>query len=640
MRKHILVIFALVAFLTPAVFLRAQQAAPVRPGSLRGVVVREGTSDPIRDVQITLGQRTPIARGLQAALDRATAGTSSVLIEAMLGGIAAAQNLAGPSGQPSYSAVTDANGRFTIEGIAPGDYPMVAQREGYFASSLVSPPPALVHANTTIRSEQTSEVRLTMIPGAAVSGRVVGPDGAPLVGASVEVLRRAYENGVLTLKVANQNQSDDRGAFRLHQLAPDEYFVAVHPRRAGGLLPMRTYYPSAIDLASAIPITLKSGDDIPALTIQVRTAAGAKISGRVVSLLPAPGAIPDIAANFIATGGTSASLMLLPRDRATPVDNTLNGVQRVSMLTPNNGSFEISNVPPGQYDLYASLPDPKGYGPAAPPGQAQQPLAYGRVSFVVSGSDISGVTVEVRSGVDVPGKVVVDGKPTSAGMRLSLQAIDSAANLQVFNQVGQFQPQIAADGSFVIPAVPEAIYRLQAGTLTTADEVNEVFAQDRRARRGRGAITGNAAPLPPPLPRDAYIADVRHGGVSVYDDGVHIGTGTIGPLEVLVRTNGGAVSGTLVGTNQQPVGATAVVLIPPANRRGNLALYKTALTNTQGVFTIRGVAPGQYKLFAWDNISALAHENPDFVKRYENRGVTVTAEAGVTVYQTVRLISR
>jgi len=32
--------------------------------------------------------------------------------------------------------------------------------------------------------------------------------------------------------------------------------------------------------------------------------------------------------------------------------------------------------------------------------------------------------------------------------------------------------------------------------------------------------------------------------------------------------------------------------------------------------------PGPYKLFAWESIPSGAHQNPDFMKAYEDRGVS------------------
>jgi hypothetical protein len=54
---------------------------------------------------------------------------------------------------------------------------------------------------------------------------------------------------------------------------------------------------------------------------------------------------------------------------------------------------------------------------------------------------------------------------------------------------------------------------------------------------------------------------------------------------------------------------------------------------TTGQFTLTAVAPGSYKIFAWENI-------PSGAEKYESRGKLVTAGAGATIANlTVALIS-
>ena len=86
-----------------------------------------------------------------------------------------------------------------------------------------------------------------------------------------------------------------------------------------------------------------------------------------------------------------------------------------------------------------------------------------------------------------------------------------------------------------------------------------------------------------------------------------------------------------------PLG-TMVVLIPPEERRQNLALYRTALTNAQGAFTLTGVPPGPYKLFAWESIPGGAHQNAAFLRSHEDKGAAVLVLAGAAISQAVTLI--
>jgi Carboxypeptidase regulatory-like domain len=74
-----------------------------------------------------------------------------------------------------------------------------------------------------------------------------------------------------------------------------------------------------------------------------------------------------------------------------------------------------------------------------------------------------------------------------------------------------------------------------------------------------------------------------------------------------------------------------VVVVPPPDRRQNRALYRTATTDATGSFAIRSLAPGNYKVFAWQNVTNGAYYNPRFLEKYEDRGQPVNLDSRATV---------
>jgi len=66
------------------------------------------------------------------------------------------------------------------------------------------------------------------------------------------------------------------------------------------------------------------------------------------------------------------------------------------------------------------------------------------------------------------------------------------------------------------------------------------------------------------------------------------------------------------------------VLAPEGPRRDQRAFFKMANSDAQGHFTIKGIAPGDYKLFAWNQSNDPDYEDPEFLKPYENQGEAVT----------------
>jgi hypothetical protein len=67
------------------------------------------------------------------------------------------------------------------------------------------------------------------------------------------------------------------------------------------------------------------------------------------------------------------------------------------------------------------------------------------------------------------------------------------------------------------------------------------------------------------------------------------------------------------------------------SRLENRALYATATTDASGRFTFRGVAPGDYRLFAMESAPPNAYQNLGFIRKHESRGKSVHVTQGSTV---------
>jgi hypothetical protein len=130
-----------------------------------------------------------------------------------------------------------------------------------------------------------------------------------------------------------------------------------------------------------------------------------------------------------------------------------------------------------------------------------------------------------------------------------------------------------------------------------------------------------------------YVADIRQGGRSILNDSKVSVDGAALPLEVEMRSGGGALLGTVRGAaNGLP---RIVTLIPQPPRRQGLSLYVSASVFPDGSFTFSSVAPGQYQLFAWISQAGRPYYNEQFLAPYESRGrvVTVTESGHVSGIQ-------
>jgi hypothetical protein len=67
-------------------------------------------------------------------------------------------------------------------------------------------------------------------------------------------------------------------------------------------------------------------------------------------------------------------------------------------------------------------------------------------------------------------------------------------------------------------------------------------------------------------------------------------------------------------------------------------LYRVASTDASGHVRIDGVAPGEYKVFAWDDVKPGAWQYPDFLRLHEDRGTPVRIREGSAEKIDLRLI--
>ena len=68
------------------------------------------------------------------------------------------------------------------------------------------------------------------------------------------------------------------------------------------------------------------------------------------------------------------------------------------------------------------------------------------------------------------------------------------------------------------------------------------------------------------------------------------------------------------------------------------ALYRNEFTDQEGRFTFRGITPGDYRIFAWEDIEPFAYFDPAVVKQYEAAGKLVHIQESSAESVEVRLI--
>ncbi len=203
---------------------------------------------------------------------------------------------------------------------------------------------------------------------------------------------------------AGQAQTNDLGEFRVPRLQPGRYLIQVRPQMAQSFnptpsvvdvplpQPVPTYYPGALDMSQAQPITLNRGETVAGLEMMLAEGMATIVTGVVLRSDGEP----------VTSGSVSA--------RVSGPDAT-GGYDGGTGIRPG-GSFQL-NLPPGEYTLEAQVMTRQGPGPRGPDDQL-----FGSTRISVGGGTTEAVSIVVGRGATATGRVVFEGStppPPSPG---------------------------------------------------------------------------------------------------------------------------------------------------------------------------------------------------------------------------------
>jgi hypothetical protein len=247
-----------------------------------------------------------------------------------------------------------------------------------------------------------------------------------------------------------------------------------------------------------------------------------------------------------------------------------------------DGTFEFAGVLPGSYSLTA---------------QDRTGLVSSPMAVLVGDRDVESLSIALEP-------------PVALSVRLTLDGVAQGTPDPMAGLVGTLRPDLDA---------------LQGG----------LPANVRIANIQLGA--GNAMTFPNVPPGD-YQLDIsqnvlREGVKTIYVKSVHLGRedalGTFrlsseSPriLDAALTTESGSLQGVAISRAGDPAANVTVVLVP-ASARKRMTLYQSVVTGSDGKFRMQGIPPGDYKVFAWDDIETGAWANAEFIRPYESRGRAV-----------------
>lgn len=472
----------------------------------------------------------------------------------------------------NYTTVTGTDGSFRVESITPGRYHLFAERTGFLETGK--------HGGrsqgrilTLAAGQELKDIQIRLAAAAVVTGHVTDEDGEPLQNAEVSVLRRTFSSGHSRWEQAGSERTNDLGEYRIAGLGAGSYYVSVNPppdfkslldsagsgARLNAAAPEK---PSTSYQTTFYPGTL---DRTQASSIQLHAGDDFPVD---FSLAPAP---------TLSIRGSVTNLP--PRTSAMIVlqSNDFNVVFNSAEMH-RDGSFIIRDVSPGTYTIIATVDD------APIPMMARQ-------SLQVVSNNLDGIHLAPQTGSTIRGRLHLEGKVDGSRfdpgrMFLVLHLADGADDALLSFSVGNgFSPmaRVASDGTFQWTNVPAGSYDVQLG----------------------GEQNG-----------DWFVKSVAASGRTSNDSSIEVQGGMI-VLDVAVSSGGGSIEGVVADSKGEPVADAVIVAAPETRFRSRTDRFHKTVSDQYGRFSLRGIAPGQYSVFAWDNVENDAYYDPDFLKNYE-----------------------
>jgi carboxypeptidase family protein len=522
----------------------------------------------------------------------------------------------------SSSFMTSSDGRFRFEVPSGTAISLSASKAGYVGGYYGQrfPTDSSEHLQLTT-STATAAVVLRVWRPAVIAGSAKDEAGEPLVGAEVRAYRERIVAGRLSLLPDRLARVDDQGAYRLTNLLPGRYAVALvsgqSVRARAPNAPVETeflyttmFFPHSAALSAAEIIELRSGAERSGIDFALKAVPVFDVAGTVTGLSPS---LP-------------MQLRLLRQEPGSSEAET----EIAATFTDNGGRFRLHRIPSGNYRLRGvAFPTPaapegtvagrqrgngggiSGFQPGR--GKPLAPVPVGATKWVdqqvtVADKAIPDLVMPAEVGARFSGRVDFIGSDTPPRLDqilatpiLVLPA--DGRDLGTFPVAG-----IAADGTFRTVALPPGQYVLLAFPSLDGWLMQSVVLNGR----------------------DFAGQPIMLGGDDVTDVRIGISRTPTG-LNGVVRDGFG-----------KPVVGANVYLFPAIRRLwrdyGTIEMrHVEARTNSAGAFGFSGLLPGEYYGVALDRAPREAWRNPDLLETTVGLATAVSIKAGAISTQDLRL---
>ncbi|WP_270182938.1 carboxypeptidase regulatory-like domain-containing protein [Alkalihalobacillus sp. CinArs1] len=563
------------------------------PGALEGVVTDSATSDPLPGTTVQVVD----ARGVTVA-----------------------------------STITAVNGSYSFSNLAPGQYSVTFISDGYGSKTV----------GTKIRSNETTQlnVSLDQLVG-GIAGQVTDNDGNVLTGAIVE----AFFNNVHVATVT----TDNNGLYEINNLSPGFYTITVSKMGYSTETVGASVVENEVTLANATlipnPGTLEgtvqsSGDPLSGAVITVRDDRTEAIitqvitddQGRYTALGLAPGPYTIIAsaedfqsqfkgATIVSDQTTTVNFSLEPNpssvsgtiingDTGLPITGSMIEVQIfdaagtlvTTAFTNLNGEYEVTDLPPGIYNITAHAADFQSNSATA--------------SLLPGASTVVDIELTPAPGNIVGTVTDSDGNPLS---NVSVRIIDDQGLLVgtiLTDSNGGYVFNGLAPGNYTVTAIASGFQSSSTGAIV---EPNETTIVNQSLESNPGSISGTVSPVvegttvtlrtsddlfvATTLLNEAgeftfsnlvpgeYIVSATAPNYRVSTAGATVVADQITSVDLTMQPNPSEMSGTITDPSGNPIPNATIQIIDT-----NGSILGSGATDQSGQYVIGNLPPGSFSV--------------------------------------------
>jgi hypothetical protein len=435
---------------------------------------------------------------------------------------------------PGFAADTNSQGKFELAHIEPGSYSVAVQRTGFVTQQYKGQ--ITVNPGGQIRS-----LDFKLIPHAVVTGRVIAEDGTPLAGMELQILRPQSINGKQQLLRVGAAQSSDTGEFRIVNLPAGRYLLsATNQNSYQAFLSNSLRYdfdkPQFGFTKTFFPSTTDEAEARQLDLNSGQTLSGLELRMKQERAFRIRGKVSS------ATPVKDIRVIITARstDPFIPATET-----REAILNPD-GTFEISRVFPGAYNVVATM-------------ATGTRSTIGKTPIDVTVENVNNVIVNKIEAFTVSGTIRIEGPPTATPPSLASVRIFLTAATPIPSDFRQANPD--SQGNFRLENVTSEKLRLRL------QDIPDGLWLKAATAAGRDILNSEM---------DAKAA----------------------PVEIILATGVGDITGTITTASGQPVSGSRIFLAPDPSQTTRPDLFRNATSDQNGRFNIPNLAPGSYNINA------------------------------------------